>query len=176
MNTPSHDPALTSLPSALLTRAKGIKLLAMDVDGVLTDGRIIYDANGVEQKCFNVKDGWALKHIKTLGIKTAIITGRSSKIVARRGQELDVDFVYQGVRDKGHVLEELLATLSLPEEAVAYIGDDIPDLPLIQRVGLSACPADAVYTVKQSVHHVLTAQGGQGALRELADVILYANA
>lgn len=165
---------LSHISPELVKRAQQVKLVVTDVDGVLTPSSIIWDAHGTEQKEFHVKDGWALKRIKQLGLHTAIITGRASTIVALRGKELDFDFVYQAVRDKSAVLDKLLEKLELTDEQVAYVGDDIPDYPVIKRVGLSACPADASPEIQAVAHIILNKKGGAAALREFLDIIRYA--
>jgi 3-deoxy-D-manno-octulosonate 8-phosphate phosphatase (KDO 8-P phosphatase) len=166
--------ALSHISADVVNRAKHIKLLATDVDGVLTDGGIIWDAATTETKAFNVKDGWAIKAVQALGLKTAIITGRGSHIVEHRGTELGFDYIYQSVKDKETVLEEIMQALGITEAEVAYMGDDIPDIGVLGRVGLSGCPADAVFEVKPVCHYVTQAPGGKGAMREFLDIIRYA--
>jgi 3-deoxy-D-manno-octulosonate 8-phosphate phosphatase (KDO 8-P phosphatase) len=158
-------------PLAIWLAAKKIRLLATDVDGVLTPSTIIWDANRVEQKVFNVKDGLGLRRIRKLGVQTAIITGRQSDIVELRGAELDFDFIYQAVPDKSVVLDELLAKTGLTLEQVAYMGDDLPDLPVLKRVGLAICPADAPIEVQRHCHWVSPFVGGDGCMRAVIDMI-----
>lgn len=149
-----------------------IKLLVFDVDGCLTDGGIIYDGSGEEFKVFNVKDGFAMISLEKLGLKSAIITGRASKVVERRAKELKLTYLYQGVKDKKAILEEILEKENLTLENVAAIGDDFNDLRLLKSVGWSFAPNDAMEIVKQSVTTVLHAKGGKGAAREMIDKIL----
>jgi len=149
-----------------------IKLLLLDVDGVLTDGRITYDNNGVETKAFDVKDGHGLKLVQRAGIAVGIITGRSSDVVALRARELGIEIVYQGAKDKLVPYVEVLEALGLIDEQVAYVGDDVVDLPILRRVGFSATVADAVDDVKPLVDYVARRPGGRGAVREICDFIL----
>jgi 3-deoxy-D-manno-octulosonate 8-phosphate phosphatase (KDO 8-P phosphatase) len=149
-----------------------IKLLLLDVDGVMTDGRIIYGNDGEEVKAFDVKDGHGLKLIQRAGIKVGIITGRQSKIVEKRATELGIDIVYQGAKVKMEPFEEILESLSLTPEEVAYVGDDVVDLPVMRRVGFAATVADAVDDVKPYADMVSKRCGGRGAVREICDYIL----
>ncbi|BCR05492.1 haloacid dehalogenase [Desulfuromonas versatilis] len=153
-------------------RLEPIKLLLLDVDGVMTDGRIIYDANGVETKAFDVKDGHGLKLIQRVGIRVGIITGRESTVVNRRAEELGIEILYQGAKDKLVPYREILETLGIGDREVAYVGDDVVDLPILRRVGFAATVADAVEEVKSCVHYVTSRPGGRGAVRELCDLIL----
>jgi len=151
---------------------KKIRLLLLDVDGVMTDGRIIYDNHGGETKAFDVKDGHGLKLIQRAGIQVGIITGRESAVVARRAEELGIELVYQGAKNKILPFREILLKLALQPEEVAYIGDDIVDLPILRQVGFAATVADAVEDVKAHVHLVAKRRGGRGAVREICDLIL----
>ena len=169
-------PPHTQYPLPIWLAAKNIQLLATDVDGVLTPSTIIWDANRTEQKVFNVKDGLGLRRIRKIGVKTAIITGRQSDIVDLRGAELDFDFIYQAVPDKSVVLDELLAKTGLTIAKVAYMGDDLPDLPVLKRVGLAVCPADAPLKVQRHCHWVAPLAGGEGCMRALVDLIQTAKA
>ncbi|WP_305046571.1 KdsC family phosphatase [Geoalkalibacter sp.] len=153
-------------------RCGKIKLLLLDVDGVLTDGRIIYDNQGVETKAFDVKDGHGLKLVQRAGIQVGIITGRSSQVVAHRAAELDIAIVHQGAKDKLIPYAAVLAELGLNDEQVAYVGDDVVDLPILRRVGLAVTVADAVEEIKPYVHYVTRRLGGRGAVREVCDLIL----
>ena len=127
-----------------MTDRSNIRLVALDVDGVMTDGRVTYTSDGQEIKSFNIKDGVGIKRLREAGIKTAIITGRSSPMVTRRATELGIDHVIQGREDKLHALKELLREIGGTLADVAYMGDDLPDLAAIAAVGLGACPSDAV--------------------------------
>jgi 3-deoxy-D-manno-octulosonate 8-phosphate phosphatase (KDO 8-P phosphatase) len=149
-----------------------IRLLLLDVDGVMTDGRIVYDNNGVETKAFDVKDGHGLKLLQRAGMRIGIITGRQSRVVDFRAQELGIDILYQKVKDKLVPYNELLQLMGLNDEEVAYIGDDIVDLPLLRRVGFAVTVADAAPELKAHVHYVTTRPGGRGAVREVCDLIL----
>ena len=163
---------LSALTEDIKLKAKNIRLVITDVDGVLTDGGIIYDDNKLEYKRFNVKDGLIVHYLRKNGIMVGAITGRNSKVVENRCEELRFDFHYHGIKDKGRKLIEILETLELYPDEVAYIGDDLIDLPILSRVGLSACPADALPYIQSKVDFVSSLNGGQGVFRELADAIL----
>jgi 3-deoxy-D-manno-octulosonate 8-phosphate phosphatase (KDO 8-P phosphatase) len=156
----------------MLDRLKKIKLLLLDVDGVLTDGRIIYDANGLETKFFNVKDGHGIKLLQKAGIEVGIISARRSEVVKVRAAELGITHLHQRSLDKLVPYREVLDATGLSDEEVAYIGDDIQDLPLLRRVGFAAAPADAVPDVLPHVHFVTRNRGGWGAVREVCDLLL----
>ena len=149
-----------------------IKLLLLDVDGVMTDGRIIYDNDGGETKAFDVKDGHGLKLVQRAGIQVGIITGRRSEVVARRATELGIELVYQGIKDKSLPFKEILERLSLTPAEVAYVGDDIVDLPVMRQVGFAATVADAMDDVKPFAHMIAERPGGRGAVREICDFLL----
>ena len=151
-----------------------IKLLILDVDGVMTDGRIIYDSNGTESKFFNVKDGHGIKMLQRVGIEVGIISGRESKVVANRAIELGINHLYQKALDKIPPYEEILAKTGLADHQVAYMGDDILDVQVMRRVGFAAAPADAVEEVLPHVRFVTRNRGGWGAVREVCDLILKA--
>ncbi|HEY5512651.1 MAG TPA: HAD-IIIA family hydrolase [Geomonas sp.] len=153
-------------------RLKKIKLVILDVDGVMTDGRIIFDSNGIESKFFNVKDGHGIKMLQRAGIEVGIISGRESLVVANRAIELGIGQVYQKSLDKLVPYRQMLEASGLSDEQVAFMGDDIIDIPLLKRVGLSAAPADAVAEVIPFAHFVAKNRGGWGAVRELCDLIL----
>ena len=153
-------------------RLKKIELLLLDVDGVLTDGRIIYANDGQETKAFDVKDGHGLKLLQRAGIKVGIITGRQSQVVLKRAEELGIEIVYQGSRDKLIEYEEILQLHGLSDEQIAYVGDDIVDLPVLSRVGFAATVIDSVEDIKPYVHYVTERPGGRGAVREICDLIL----
>jgi len=149
-----------------------IKLLVFDVDGCLTDGSIIYGSNQDEYKAFNVKDGLAIASWSRLGFKSAIITGRNSKVVERRAKELNITYLYQGIKDKKTLLEEILKEEDLTWKNVAAIGDDLNDIGMLKSVGWSFTPNDGVSLIKQSVKTVLNSFGGKGAVREMIDMIV----
>ena len=150
---------------------KKIKLLALDVDGVLTDGKIIYNDLGQEFKCFNAKDGQGLAMLSAAGFDMAIITARTSNIVAKRAEDLGIKYVFQGIKNKGEQLVELLTALDLAYDEVAYMGDDLPDIPVLEKVGLKACPNDAVSEVRKICNFISKRNGGEGAVRELTDML-----
>ncbi|MDE2484901.1 MAG: HAD hydrolase family protein [candidate division NC10 bacterium] len=158
----------------LQEKAKSIRLIVMDVDGVLTDGRIFYSAEGVESEAFCVKDGFGLRMARQAGLLTAILTGRASGAVAHRAKELGITEIHQGALNKLDVYEMLLQRYDLTDAAVAYVGDDLNDLPLLGRAGLSAAPADADPEVRTKVAYVTMQAGGRGAVREVIDLILKA--
>jgi 3-deoxy-D-manno-octulosonate 8-phosphate phosphatase (KDO 8-P phosphatase) len=149
-----------------------VRLLLLDVDGVLTDGRIIYDNHGGESKCFDVKDGHGLKLLQRAGLRVGIITGRRSAIVQRRADELGIDILCQGAKNKLGPYQEILAAQGLVDEQVAYVGDDLVDLPILLRVGFAATVADGVDDVKSRVHYVASRPGGRGAVREICELLL----
>lgn len=152
--------------------AKTIKAIFFDVDGVLTDGKIIYDDSGKELKQFNVKDGQIISHLKKSGIIVGAITGRESDTVSKRAAELKLDFCHQGILDKASVFQKLVKHYQLKAKEVAYIGDDINDLGVFAVAGLSATPADAPLYIKSRAMLVTSAKGGRGVLREVADLVL----
>lgn len=152
-----------------------IQLLLLDVDGVMTDGRIIYDNLGNELKAFDVKDGHGLKLLQRAGITVGIITGRRSEVVSRRAAELGIELVFQGAKRKLTPYLEILQQQNLRDDQVAYIGDDVVDLPILRRVGFSVTVADAVPEVVQRVDYVTARPGGRGAVREVCDLLLKAS-
>lgn len=156
------------------TRARRIKLLIFDVDGVLTDGQIAIGRDGEILKQFYAQDGLGITAAHRAGLKTAIITGRQSDIVRFRGAELKITDVYQGAMDKGTALEQLLIKHKLTLEQVGYIGDDLNDLAVMLRVGLACAVANAVPEVKAKAHYVARHEGGKGAVREIIETILKA--
>jgi 3-deoxy-D-manno-octulosonate 8-phosphate phosphatase (KDO 8-P phosphatase) len=153
-------------------RLAKIKLLILDVDGVMTDGRIVFDAHGVETKFFNVKDGHGIKMLQRAGVEVAIISGRESQVVTNRAAELGISRVYQRSLDKLTPYRALLEATGLSDAEVAFIGDDVIDLPVLRRVGFAAAPADAVPETLEAVHYVTRNRGGWGAVREICDLIL----
>ncbi|MEX2591495.1 MAG: HAD-IIIA family hydrolase [Anditalea sp.] len=165
---------LKGITPEILQKAKPIKLLITDVDGVLTDGGIIYDNNRIESKKFNVKDGLIVQYLKRNKIKVGVISGRNSPVVKNRCEELDFDFHFHGVQEKGLKLEGILQKMGIGFEECAFIGDDLWDLPILTRVGLSATPADALPYVKERVGFVSSLAGGKGVFREVSDLILMA--
>lgn len=158
--------------SSLLEAARQIKLLIMDVDGVLTDGRIFIRDNGEEIKSFHTLDGHGLKMLHRHGISTAIITGRDAPSVGLRVQQLGIAHYFKGVSDKKSCYQKLLQQLHLTEQQCAYIGDDVVDLPVMVRCGLPVAVPNAHDFVLRHASYTTRAQGGQGAVRELCDLIL----
>jgi len=165
-----------SLDPLLLERARKVRLLALDVDGVLTDGRLYFDQADNELKTFCTRDGFGIKALQHFGIGVALITGRSSAIVEKRAQELGIRWVYQGAQNKLESLNDVMIKAGLLEEQVCYAGDDWPDLPVLDRVGLAVTVADADPVVKARVHWVTGRAGGRGAVREICDLILVSQA
>lgn len=152
-----------------------IKLVAFDVDGVLTDGSITYDENGVEYKTFNAKDGQGIVNLNNSGIITAIITARNNGTVAHRAENLKIKELHQEVKNKIEKLEEILARYNFSYDEVAYIGDDLPDICILTKVKLAGCPMDAVDEVKAVANWISSKNGGRGAVREFCDYILKLN-
>lgn len=165
---------LTNLPADLLARAARIRLAAFDVDGTLTDGRLHYAEDGRETKVFHVQDGLGLKRLQANGIKVALITARISHAVTLRADELGITHVYQGQSDKCACLGDLLDALSLQPEQAAFIGDDLPDLPPMGLAGLAVATANAHPWVVERAHWRTSRCGGEGAAREVSDLLLQA--
>ncbi len=149
-----------------------IKLFAMDVDGVLTNGEIIYTASGEEIKIFNAKDGQGINLLTKNNFITAIITARETAIVSKRAKELDITEVHQGAKNKFEIIKLLMEKYKLELSEIAYIGDDLPDLCVLERVGLAFCPNDAVEEVKNICHFISSKEGGKGAVREITDLLI----
>ncbi len=155
-------------------RAARIKLMAFDIDGVMTDGGLTYTDDGRELKTFNVMDGLGLKFMQRAGIELAIVTGRTSGVVAARAADLGIDHVFQGVADKGAAVAGLIEKLGLHWPEVAFMGDDLIDIPAMVRCGFAVAPANAHPLVKERAHAVTGASGGRGAVREAAEFVLAA--
>ena len=153
-------------------KATNIKLLILDVDGVLTDGKIWYSSDGNEQKCFHTQDGLGLKRLQAIGIQIAIISGRQSNAVDQRMAELGIQHIYQGQSNKINAYESLLKIGNVSPTEVAYIGDDLPDIPIMERVGLRIAVNNAVPEVKAIADWCTSRHGGEGAVREACDFIL----
>ena len=160
----------------VLERARRIRLLALDVDGVLTDGRLYLSPAGEELKVFHVRDGSGLVAVQRAGIAVAIVSGRDSAAVTRRAAELCIRHVRQGVADKGMELDRLLAELAIDPAETACVGDDTPDLPMLRRAGLAIAVADAHPALAEAAHWTTAAPGGRGAVREVCDLLLSARA
>lgn len=156
----------------LAEKAKKIKLMAFDVDGVMTDGSVTYDENGVEYKTFNVKDGQGLVRMSKSGFITAIITARNNGTVKHRAENLNITELYQGQKFKLPALDEIRLKYNLSYDEISYMGDDLPDICILEKVGLACCPADAVSEVLEISHFISSKNGGRGAVRELCDFIL----
>lgn len=156
----------------LRRRAARISLLILDVDGVLTDGSIVYSDRGEELKCFHVRDGAGIKRWQAAGHTVAILSGRSSPAVDRRAAELGITLVQQGIHDKAAALREILSETSCTPEEAAAMGDDLPDLPVLKAVGLAVVPADACSEAREAAHHATIIPGGRGAVREAVDWLL----
>lgn len=159
---------------AALERAEPIRLVIFDVDGVLTDGCLYLGNGGEELKAFNIKDGLGMKLLLNSGVEIGIITGRSSQLVADRMDSLGIRHVYQGQKEKLPAYEKLKAELGLQDKQIAYVGDDLIDLPLMRRTGLSVAVADAYPLVKEYAHWQTSLPGGQGAAREVCELIMEA--
>ncbi|MGB4599200.1 MAG: HAD family hydrolase [Trichlorobacter sp.] len=155
-------------------KLKHIELLLLDVDGVMTDGRIIWDAHGVETKAFNVKDGHGIKLLQRAGLQVGIITGRTSPVVDLRARELGIEILYQGALKKLDCYLAIKQRTGLDDHQIAFMGDDVIDVPVLRRVGFSAAPADALPEVAALVDYQARCSGGMGAVRELCDLVLKA--
>ncbi|MEB6857302.1 3-deoxy-manno-octulosonate-8-phosphatase KdsC [Proteus cibi] len=158
----------------IIKKAEKIQLLICDVDGVMSDGLIYMGNNGEELKAFNVRDGYGIRCLLTSGLEVAIITGRQSKLLEDRAKTLGITYLYQGQHNKLLAYQQLLDTLNLKPEQTAYIGDDLIDLPVMEKVGLSVAVADAHPLLTPRAHYVTRIAGGRGAVRELCDLILLA--
>ena len=157
-----------------MDQAKDIKLIILDVDGVMSDGRIVIDDNGVESRNFDIKDGMGVVVLMMSGIEVAIITSKKSGAVRHRAEELKIKRFYEGIRKKTEPYEQMLAQLGIADAQVAYVGDDLVDLSMMKRVGFPVAVADAVDEVREAAAYVTRAPGGRGAVREAAEVILKA--
>ena len=155
----------------LRNRILKIKLVAFDIDGVITDGSMIYDDNGLQYKTFNAKDGQGIAMLTKSGLKTAIITAKESGAVLHRFEDLGMTKLYQGVKNKITVMKELINEFNIDMSEAAYMGDDLPDISILKEVGLACCPSDAVSEVKNICHFISGKRGGRGAVRELTDLI-----
>ncbi len=158
----------------LTKRARAVRLAIFDVDGVLTDGTVFMGVRGEAFKAFNILDGHGLKMLREAGVVTAILSGRSHKAVDRRARELSIDYVVQGRSDKVPEFEKLVKRLRLKPQECSYMGDDLPDLPVMRRCGLAIAVCDAVQAVKSEAHYVTRASGGRGAVREFCELVLRA--
>jgi len=164
--------SVRNLSDGLRSRILRVRLMIFDVDGVLTDGRIIYQDDGSEIKAFDVKDGHGIKLLQRVGIKVAFITGRYCKAVEHRAKALGIGWLYQGIHNKVEAYETVLAETGLKDEEAGFMGDDLIDLPVMRRVGFAAAVSDAVPHVLPYAHYVSNARGGHGACREVCEMIL----
>jgi 3-deoxy-D-manno-octulosonate 8-phosphate phosphatase (KDO 8-P phosphatase) len=162
------------IPVGLRNKAKNISLLLLDVDGVLTDGRIIVDDRGIETKHFHVRDGQGIALLLSSGVEVGLITARSSQSVRHRAKELGIHLVRQGVREKIVAYNKIKRSCGLQDNQVAYMGDDIIDLPTLRQAGLALSVADGWYGLRSEVDYVTQAPGGHGAVREVAEMLLKA--
>lgn len=156
----------------LLEKIKLLRLLILDVDGVLTDGRLFFDEQGTEYKCFHARDGHGIKLLRQTGVEVAVISGRKSRSVALRMENLGIEHVYQGHEHKIAAFQEVLAKVHLTAEQVAYVGDDLLDVPVMRRAGFAVAVSDANSTVKQYADWCTETPGGLGAVREVCDLIM----
>jgi 3-deoxy-D-manno-octulosonate 8-phosphate phosphatase (KDO 8-P phosphatase) len=161
-----------TLPTSVRKKAANIRLLLLDVDGVLTDGHIIIDDRGIETKHFHVRDGQGISFLKRSGIEVGFITGRSSNVVRHRAKDLRVSLVFQGVQDKLTMYEQIKKKTHLTDEQIGYVGDDIIDLPVLRRVGLAVMVGNGSAELQPYADYVTRAPGGAGAVREVAELIL----
>jgi 3-deoxy-D-manno-octulosonate 8-phosphate phosphatase (KDO 8-P phosphatase) len=164
----------SDLDKHLFSKLKDIRLLALDVDGVLTDGSIIYSSTGEEIKVFNVKDGLGIRLLSKAGIPVCVITGRRSRALRHRCDNLRIEYLYDGIRDKTSILPILEKESGISAHEIAFMGDDLPDLPLMKIIGLSVSVADARPEVTEAADWVTSAKGGTGAVREICEMILKA--
>ena len=160
--------------ASLDTRAKRIRLVLLDVDGVLTDATVLMHGNGTESKSFHIRDGAGMVWAMRAGLSVGLLSARESASTAQRATQLGISIVSQGVESKGAEYTRIIAELSLSDDEVAYMGDDVLDVPVLRRVGLAAAPADAVAEARAHAHWVSSSPGGRGAVRELLELILKA--
>jgi len=172
--TSLHSPLEASWPATLLAKAARIRLVALDVDGIMSDGKIYFSAKGDELKGFNILDGLGLKQIMAAGIEVAVITGRSSPLTEKRMRDLGIPHLMQGREDKKIALQELVGTLDIRPEAIAYMGDDLPDLPAVRYAGLGVTVPNGYWLVRKHADYCTRVNGGEGAVRELCDLLLTA--
>ncbi|AOY87089.1 HAD family hydrolase [Marinobacter salinus] len=170
----NSSPLAPHWPEALLARAKRIRLIALDVDGIMSDGRLYFSASGDELKAFNILDGLGLKQLMAAGITVAVITGRQSPLTEKRMGDLGIPHLMQGREDKKVALEELISKMDISPEVIAYMGDDLPDLPAIRFAGLGITVPNAYWLVQEHADYCTQAAGGHGAVREACDLLLTA--
>ncbi len=170
LTPPMHE----SWSDELKAKAAAIRLIALDVDGIMSDGRLYFSATGDELKAFNILDGLGLKQLMSAGVTVAVITGRRSPLTEKRMNDLGIPHLMQGREDKKVALQELVSTMNISPEQIAYMGDDLPDLPALQYAGLGITVPNGYWLVRQSADYCTSAQGGYGAVREACDLILWA--
>lgn len=171
----SRADAPFAVSADVLERARAIKLLLTDCDGVLTDGGVFYSARGEEMKRYSIRDGMGVERLRTLaGVDVGIITGEHSESLQRRAEKLQITELHLGVKDKLALLQQILNTHDLVPHEIAYIGDDTNDIAIMQQVGLTACPADGIYLTQAIVDYICPQKGGFGAFRDFAELIIYA--
>lgn len=171
---PTPHPMMAVWPDALLDKARRIRLIALDVDGIMSDGRLYFSAAGDELKAFNILDGLGLKQLMAAGITVAVITGRRSPLTEKRMRDLGIPHLMQGREDKKVALQELVGTMDITADAIAYMGDDLPDLPALRFAGLGITVPNGYWLVRHHADYCTQAYGGAGAVREACDLILAA--
>jgi 3-deoxy-D-manno-octulosonate 8-phosphate phosphatase (KDO 8-P phosphatase) len=171
---PAHLAPTFEIDRDVIERARGIRLAIFDVDGVLTDGSLFLGDNGEEYKAFNSRDGHGMKMLVRNGVETAIITGRTSRVVEHRCRDVEIKHLFQGAAEKLPVFEALIGKLGLSPEQAAFVGDDIVDLPIMRRVGLSVAVHDAHPLIREYSHWVTPSPGGRGGAREFCEMLMYA--
>jgi len=164
----------TNVRTDILEKAKKLKLLILDVDGVLTDGKLFFDLEGNEYKSFHARDGHGIKLLRQTGVEVAVISGRKSKTVELRMKNLGIELIYQGHEHKLQAFNEVIEKLGISHDQAAHMGDDLLDLPIMTKVGLAIAVSDANFAVKQRAHWCTTELGGHGAVREACDLIMQA--
>lgn len=169
-----ESPLTAPVAETVLAKASRVRLLILDVDGVLTDGRLYYGADGAEQKAFHAQDGSAIKRLAAAGVAVALISGRQSEAVRRRAEELALRHVYLGAEDKAAALADLTRRTNIEPAHMAHVGDDLPDLPVFAGVGMAFSVADAHPLVRARADYVASLGGGGGGVREICDLLLYA--
>lgn len=162
------------IPREIVERASRVRLVLLDVDGVLTDGRLLQFSDGTEGRAFHVRDGYGIKIGQRLGLRFGILSGRQSRVVEARAAELGIEEVHVGVLEKLGIYEEILARLGWTDEAVCYVGDDLVDVPVLRRAGLGVAPRDAAEEALMAARWVTTRRGGDGAVREVVTLVLKA--
>lgn len=158
----------------IVERASRVRWVLLDVDGVLTDGRLFMGSNDFEGRSFHVRDGHAVRIGQLAGLRFGIVSGRESEVVTRRATELSIQEVHQGIHDKLSCVDEIATRHDLSHDVIAYIGDDLVDVPVMRRVGLAAAPSDAAAEAREAAHYVTEVGGGRGAVREVVDLVLRA--